>query len=193
MELKEYLSLENVQDMLRNNDLDAVYKNLFNYLIGAENLTQFLMENVGIDPLEYVTCIYPSMYHGSGFEDITVPRNVTYIYNSAFRDLTSLRNIRLHEYIDYIGGSAFQNCTNLYEVYLPKNLTRISACTFKYCHELSEVYLPKSVTKIDTDAFLYCSSLQDIYYEGSNEDYENIKIEEGNELFKSATVHYNAY
>ncbi len=41
------------------------------------------------------------------------------------------------------------------------------------------------------DAFGKCADLKDVYYAGSRKDWENIEIEERNEDFIDAFVHYN--
>lgn len=36
-----------------------------------------------------------------------------------------------------------------------------------------------------------CSSLKDVYYTGTEEEWNNISIESGNDYLKNATIHYN--
>ena len=50
--------------------------------------------------------------------------------------------------------------------------------------------LPKSLKTIKEDCFKDCTNLKEIYYEGTEEEFENIVIEEGNEVLQDAKIYY---
>jgi hypothetical protein len=54
------------------------------------------------------------------------------------------------------------------------------------------VTIPDSVECIGYYAFDCCDSLTDVYYQGTQEQWDEIYIEEGNWPLLSATIHYNA-
>jgi uncharacterized protein YjdB len=53
------------------------------------------------------------------------------------------------------------------------------------------VTIPKSVTSIGIFSFLACTNLTDVYYTGSENDWSNITMDEGNYHLTNATIHYN--
>ena len=62
---------------------------------------------------------------------------------------------------------------------------------FGGCKSLPSIYIPKSIKSIETEAFSCCDSLTDVYYEGSEEDWEKIVVESGNDCLTGATIHFN--
>ena len=68
----------------------------------------------------------------------------------------------------YLGSGAFDNCT-----------------------ALEEILIPSSVEYIGEDVFKDCKQLKYISYTGSQEEWEQIKIEENNDDLKEIPVKYN--
>ncbi|MBQ7307265.1 MAG: leucine-rich repeat domain-containing protein [Clostridia bacterium] len=58
-------------------------------------------------------------------------------------------------------------------IVIPNGVRTLCEYLFAYS-ELESIVLPKTITKIETHVFAYCKSLK-IYYEGTKEDWENIK------------------
>ena len=52
------------------------------------------------------------------------------------------------------------------------------------------ITIPKSLKTIGVDCFKGCNELKNIYYEGTEEEFENIEIASGNEMFTNAKVYY---
>ena len=62
---------------------------------------------------------------------------------------------------------------------------------FYRCTSLTSVTIPDSVTDIEFYAF-YKTSLTDVYYSGTEEQWNEITICDGNDSLKKATIHYNS-
>ncbi len=123
---------------------------------------------------------------------IVLPEGVTSIGGEAFNNCTSLEKINLPDSVTYIAYTAFYNCSSLKTVRLPSQITEIAWSTFEYCESLEAIEIPASVTLIEEDAFWNCTSLKDVYYTGTEEQWNAIEIEYGNEDLLNATIHFNS-
>lgn len=56
--------------------------------------------------------------------------------------------------------------------------------------ELKKIIIPRTVTKIEKNCFFSCDLLTEVYYEGTEEEFKNIVIEEGNEVIHNAKKYY---
>lgn len=129
---------------------------------------------------------------------LNLPKTLTRIKGSAFRDCTSLETVNwdnvtiIEDYVfsdcsDLASVSlngcrtlslyAFYNCKNVQSISLnSKNLTSIGAHAFHGCLSLRKVILSSSVTSIDESAFDGCPSLESILINTEQtEDIERIK------------------
>ena len=122
---------------------------------------------------------------------ITIPDGVTSIEQLAFDACTSLTNITLPNGVTSIGRTAFSGCTSLTNITLPNGVTSIGDYAFYRCTSLASITIPNSVTSIDTNAFRGCDSLSEIHYGGSQAQWYEIAIQEGNDALMNATIHYN--
>ena len=117
---------------------------------------------------------------------------VTGIYIYAFQGCTNLECVTVPESVDSMGAYVFSECTGLKNAVFLGGLTYLDDCTFDECTSLESVTIPASITSIFSYVFEGCTSLKDIYYSGSESDWKNISIEEGNDALASATIHYSA-
>ena len=118
---------------------------------------------------------------------ITIPETVTSIGEKAFSCCYQLKEISIPDAVTYIGKTAFMHCDIIKEVKLPSKLSRITENMFSHCYDLETVTIPTSVKYIDEAAFRNCSKLTTINYEGTEKEWNNIKIDtSGNEYFISA-------
>ena len=101
-------------------------------------------------------------YKGSG-GDVVIPNSVTEIGDSAFRDCTSLKSIKMPDSVTVINYFAFDGCTSLTSVTLSKSLIEILDWSFEDCISLKSITIPESVTSIGESAFQNCKSLKSIY------------------------------
>ena len=91
-----------------------------------------------------------------------------------------------------IGYGAFEGSDNLTSVTIPNSVTSIGESAFEWCDGLTNVTIPSSVISIGYSAFYSCYSLTDVYYAGSEEQWQNIIIEDYNNSLTRATIHYNS-
>lgn len=127
----------------------------------------------------------------SGLVSIALPEGMTRIGNRSFEGCSSLTRIVLPQSVTKIGWESFQNCTGLASITLPEGVTLVDDSTFEGCTRLTSITLPQSVTQIGWKAFSGCASLTDVYYGGTEEQWRNITIYEGNESL-NANIHYNS-
>lgn len=125
--------------------------------------------------------------------EISIPDGITSVGNYAFGNCTILKEIDLPDSVVSIGRSAFAGCDNLREISIPARVTDISQYAFAGCDKLASVGIPDGVVSINSYAFSVCKGLTNIYYEGSEEDWIQIDIDDqGNTYLLDAIIHYNS-
>ena len=89
-----------------------------------------------------------------------------------------------------IRGAAFAYCSSLTKVIIPEGVTSIGKGAFGACSSLTEVTIPKSVTSIESYAFRDCGALATVYYGGTQEDWDALKknIGEDNDPLLNANI-----
>ena len=136
---------------------------------------------------------------------VTIGESVTKIGIHAFRNCYNLTGIWVDENntnysSDKYGVLFDKNKTTLVRApegisgsySIPGSVTTIGKEAFYVCSKLTEVTIPDSVISIDNDAFKYCNNLADVYYTGTQEQWDQITIGEGNEDLDGATIHFTA-
>ncbi|CVI70517.1 Fibronectin type III domain protein [Eubacteriaceae bacterium CHKCI004] len=125
--------------------------------------------------------------------EISIPDGITSVGNYAFGNCTILKEIDLPDSVVSIGRSAFAGCDNLREISIPARVTDISQYAFAGCDKLASVGIPDGVVSINSYAFSVCKGLTNIYYEGLEEDWIQIDIDDqGNTYLLDAIIHYNS-
>ncbi|MBQ7817771.1 MAG: leucine-rich repeat protein, partial [Oscillospiraceae bacterium] len=89
-----------------------------------------------------------------------------------------------------IADYALSDCQYVYEIYIPEGVTTIGNYAFSWSWRLDMISLPASLTSIGLDVASNCSFVNHIYYPGTPEQWAQIAIDENNEYFNAATVHY---
>lgn len=107
----------------------------------------------------------------------------------AFFGNTELISMNIPDCIETIGEGAFANCTSLESVAIPEN-TVFFLNTFSGCSGMTSISLPADLTYVDYYVFFGCDNLRDVYFAGTEEDWNEIVIEEGNDPLLNATIHY---
>ena len=114
------------------------------------------------------------------------------IAENAFNSCEYLTDITLPSSIIGIGFAAFSECTNLKSIAIPNSVTNIESATFIRCNSLISITIPNSVASIGYRAFYNCNSLTDVYYSGSEQEWNNIAMDDGNDYLKNATIHFKS-
>ncbi|MBP9988340.1 MAG: leucine-rich repeat domain-containing protein [Ruminococcus sp.] len=185
------------------NSVESISDSIFNFCTSLKNVK--LSENLSeipyhtfyncsnlesIDIPDKVTIIGQGAFYKSGIININLPKNLTTISSSAFSNCSQLKNIEFPDGLFKIGNDAFLG-TGLENVILPPQITQISSSSFEYCYELKSIVIPESVMVIKEYAFNKDSALTDVYYCGTEEQWNSISIESGNDELKNANIHYN--
>lgn len=121
--------------------------------------------------------------------DIELPDSISLIGNYAFDECTSLESIDIPYGVTLIAGPTFNNCINLTNVTIPESVEIIYGSAFYGCKNLKSITIPANVTEIGSYAF-YGTGLTNVYYNSYKKDWNNIKIDVGNETLTTATLHY---
>ena len=129
----------------------------------------------------------------SRLDNVVIPGSATNIGHRAFQDCGSLSNIKIPDSVLAIGTEAFKGCTNLRSLTIPSQVTGISDELFSGCTNLTRVDIPISVDTIGNNVFTDCIRLTDIYYAGTQQQWENIYVEDSSkEKLASVTIHCNS-
>ena len=86
---------------------------------------------------------------------------------------------------------AFGSCSSLRSAVLPEGITVLPDSLFMGCTELQFVVLPGSVVTIDENAFAQCGSLTDVTVGGTQEQWDALDIQFGNERLQEARIQMN--
>ena len=138
-DVKELLSDPAVQNLLKNNDLDAVYD--FYYEAFSEdynfeyvtNILENILKSAGIEPLEYLTRL--AWYKGIDFSEPM--------------DFSKYKNIKIIE-VDGFNSSEFYDA-----LILPDSIQTIEECAFYYANFYDDSFLQistKSLVRVGYDA-----------------------------------------
>lgn len=131
-------------------------------------------------------------YTGSA-EELVIPETiegypVTVIGARAFYTCSTLKSVEIPAGVTTIAHNAFAWCSNMASVTLPDSITQIERRAFYYCTELNNLCIPESVTEIGASAFANCIGLTNVSYAGSQAQWQNITIGEGNEPLLNANI-----
>ena len=138
--------------------------------------------------------------------DIAIPENVSWIWDSFFH-CSNLNNISVDSrnkcFTSEDGVLYNKNKTSIicYPAgkensffVVPNTVTTITDGAFIEASNIKCLFIPKSVTMIEGYAFDYCNNLNEVYYEGTPDEWNNIKIMtyyNSNTKLLSSTIHYN--
>ena len=92
-----------------------------------------------------------------------------------FQEFYDLTNITLPDNITSIGKRAVQRCSKLTDIVLPNNISSISDWAFSGCIGLTSITIPDSVTSIGSHAFTECYNLKTIYFNGTKDQWKQVK------------------
>ena len=118
-----------------------------------------------------VTSIRDGGFGFTNLTSITIPNNITYIGDFAFRNCSSLTSVTLSNnitelpsYYDYDYYGFFGNCSSLNSVTIPNSVTSIGGNAFKNCGNLLSISFDENsnLNAIPYGAFQSCTKLSSI-------------------------------
>ena len=115
-------------------------------------------------------------YNGTD-EHVKIPEDVIGIGYSAFCNCNAITSVIIGDGVTYIDDEAFKNCENLTSVDIPNQVTSIGKFAFMGC-SLTHITIPDSVTSVGEHAFAFCSSLTQIAYQGTMQQWEQVRFGE---------------
>jgi hypothetical protein len=92
-----------------------------------------------------------------------------------------------------IASFALMMNSKITDIILPNSITSIGSNAFFSCSVLRNVTIPTSTVSIGANAFQSCNTLAvgNVYYAGSEEQWNAVSIDGGNDPLTNATIHYN--
>lgn len=119
---------------------------------------------------------------GANVSDIVIPGEydgytILWIYSKVFKDRTEIRSVSIPGTVTSLESSTFSGCSALKSITMAEGVTSVGEEAFYSCSALTSVTIPESVTWIGGDAFTGCSSLSEIIYNGTKEEWSQVKKE----------------
>ncbi len=179
-----------------NNLKYSIYDNC-KYLASKDNLYFALIETTNKNHSSYEIHNDAKVIADNAFYDctrllsITIPNGIRGIGRYAFNNCDALISVVIPDSVTYMGDRAFEYCENLESVVVGNGITNIDVATFNGCPKLTRVILGKNIVNIASVAFDNGGKLKDIYFLGSEEEWNQIVIQENNWSLTNVTIHYN--
>ena len=134
-------------------------------------------------PWKYVSCIRDNIKH------VTVAGEITLLSPYCFSGLLKIESCAINSPVSIIGMGCFQDSRQLVHVDLSQcEITTIPIDTFLGCGALTTVYLPSTLTRIGSYAFFGCNNLTTIFFAGSQDEWNALIVEDGNEQLLNVNV-----
>ncbi|MGN0583357.1 MAG: leucine-rich repeat protein [Oscillospiraceae bacterium] len=156
-------------------------------IIVSDNNTSYTSDNGILFTKDMTELIgYPVQKSG----EYVVPDSVEKIASYAFSDCEKLISVTLPDSLKKIEECTFFRCHGLTSVTIPEGVTDIEMWAFGSCENITTVIIPESVKNIGVLAFYRNIKLTDVYYAGSEEKWNEITIDDGNENLTGAVIHF---
>ena len=174
----------------------------------GDNVTWYLDDNGTLtisgtgDMWKQTTEVWTRWRYGA--KKLIIDSGVTSIGPQAFFSCENLTEVSIPNTVKSIGEQAFLGCESLTNIVIPHGVTVIESNVFVTCRGLKSITLPNSIRQVHPAAFGSIFDLEDVYFEGTEEEWNNIKVEgKGIVLaekvnmdyfwcIKNATIHFNS-
>ena len=129
---------------------------------------------------------YAAFVDCSELNKINIPYGIKTL-NAVFVSCYKLNNVQLPKSIKQLDHTFYGN-KSITSFSIPENVTALKSGAFANCENLKCISIPASVTIIENRVFEGCTSLTDVFYAGSEEDWNKISFERGDESFPENTI-----
>ena len=106
-----------------------------------------------------LTRIGPSAFSETGLQEVTLPKRLQEIGDSAFAGCGAMTLLNFGDSLQYIGRRAFENCSSLQSIHMRGKLHELSAGAFSGCSSMTDLSLPDSLIHVGDSAFAGCAQL----------------------------------
>ena len=149
-----------------------------------------------------LTTIKHRAFYGVGISSVLIPASVTTIESGAFAACDSLTAFAVEAggafTADEQGALYTADMTVLVQVpagfsgafVIPAGVREIHGDALHGANGITSVYIPAGVTKIGRAAFAFLSGLTSVTYEGSEDEWALVAIEDGNDALSEAEIHF---
>lgn len=153
-------------------------------------------------------------FYETNISEIVLPGSVEEIGRSAFQECkwlekvvmsghmksigewafcsTPLREITMPETLESIGEGAFVSCPNLQSIVIPEGITVINFDVFGSGYSLENITLPSTLKEIDENSGFSFRKVVHFVYNGTEEQFANIKMPEAIRKKMSGNVQFAA-
>ena len=148
----------------------------------------------GNNSMVYIRAIGVTKIEDAAFKNcknfsFELPGGLKTIGKEAFYGCSSIGDTNIPNSVGSVGQNAFAKC-GMSNATWPEGTAVITEGAFADCQNLKTVTIPYTVTKVDENAFGGCKSLITVYYDGFEDEWKEIVVEDGNDKLKSASVHW---
>ena len=151
----------------------------------CENLENLTLENglTTINDMVFEKC--------HSLTKLVIPGSIQELGYRAFCDCNGVTSIEIEYGVTKITGwDAFADFQNLETIIIPDSVTTIDESVFADNTNLKTIFMGSGVTAINFEAFDGCCNLEDVYYSDTEEKWNEISIEEGNDCLLNAEIHF---
>lgn len=168
-----------------NPDFFWMLNNLENIDIDKENSVYYSQNNCVIETKT------KQLVKGCNKSIIPNDGTVTSIGYYAFAGNHYIESLIIPGSIENVRGQAFKSCFVLKNVVFESGLKSLEHHVFNFCYSLESIYIPKSIVSIGRNIFWDSNNIPKIYYEGTEEEWNSINIDEDNDDLKNAVIQFN--
>ncbi len=202
-----FFSCASLESITIPSSVTSIGENTFEYCTSLESITiPSSITSIETNTFSYCHSLTNIYYEGTieGWCNITFGGNYSspmyYDYHPKYfymldekGEYYEVTEIVIPDTITTIGNYQFEGFNNVTSITISSSVTKIFSVAFSNCRALETIIIPNSVIMIGQNVFSSCSSLKNVYYTGTEEQWNEIAINEGNTYLTNATIIYEYY